>query len=291
MVLPTLPTNGNVTKDGTKNTGSHLANNVAPGDSRLYNLFLVGVTCEVVAAAAAASVVTNIVNNRTQHPPREEGKGIDRDWNTRRKNISMPINIDADAIDFWLVDNNESSIKTARFFFSFSSLLLLLFCNVGSINTDDTVRDGSTTTTNTSSSFTSSFLSSLDSLFDKRDIDIDMDDVDGAVEAEVEDTSSDDDVDVNNRRPWWWKGRWNDTLALQEAHEADDGVNDDDDDDNNDDGGSTKADVVVVVVLVSSFANRKHSTRLAAVMTSTGMDVVDRDRSRNRIGSLILLIW
>ena len=62
---PILPTKGNVTKLGTKKTGNHLANKAAPGLN-------------------AANILLDPTGNRSmltksaQHPPKEDGKEIDR---------------------------------------------------------------------------------------------------------------------------------------------------------------------------------------------------------------------
>jgi hypothetical protein len=79
---PILPTNGRVIRLGTKKTGSHLANNVAPGLSSR-NRF--GPTGNV-----------NIVANRRQQPAKEDGKEIASARNNFRKATSKAINRDAD---------------------------------------------------------------------------------------------------------------------------------------------------------------------------------------------------
>mmetsp|Transcript_89249 Transcript_89249/g.182041 ORF Transcript_89249/g.182041 Transcript_89249/m.182041 type:complete len:92 (+) Transcript_89249:767-1042(+) len=61
-----VPTNGNVTNEGTKNTGNHLANSAAPGVSRRCNLLsFVDDDFKEFANKRTA--------NRAPHPPSDEG--------------------------------------------------------------------------------------------------------------------------------------------------------------------------------------------------------------------------
>ena len=79
---PTLPTNGKVTKLGTKKTGSHFANKAAPGLSILNSLSPTG--------------RVKRVTNKAAHPPSDDGKEIANFLNNRRNPTSSASNRNAD---------------------------------------------------------------------------------------------------------------------------------------------------------------------------------------------------
>ena len=62
-----LPTNGRVTRDGTKNTGSHLASNAAPGVRR---------RCSLLSFVPEDGFEANKTAKRTPHPPRDDGNFV-----------------------------------------------------------------------------------------------------------------------------------------------------------------------------------------------------------------------
>ena len=64
---PRLGANGKVTKEGTKNTGSHLANTSLPGDNKPYT---------PSPSSALTLYKANKVMNITPHPPNDDGKDV-----------------------------------------------------------------------------------------------------------------------------------------------------------------------------------------------------------------------
>jgi hypothetical protein len=84
--LPKLPANGKVIRAGTKKTGNHFANNVAPGFKLLYiaspHSFLMDVSASIVA-------------KRDPHPASEDGNGMEyfvkRVRNCTSRHISIAV--------------------------------------------------------------------------------------------------------------------------------------------------------------------------------------------------------
>jgi hypothetical protein len=81
--LPKLPANGKVIRAGTKKTGNHFANNVAPGFKLLY------------IASPHSFLIAIIVANSDPHPASEDGNGMEyfvkRVRNCTSRNISIAV--------------------------------------------------------------------------------------------------------------------------------------------------------------------------------------------------------
>ena len=113
---PMLGARGSIARPGTKNTGSHLAKNPAPGVS------------EVNIASPSPGLTTSnkfIRTNRMQHPPNWDGKEIPFAWKilrnkwSRTRNIAAPLNsFDAGkgiAPPLWRLFDDRTSLRWSFF--------------------------------------------------------------------------------------------------------------------------------------------------------------------------------
>ena len=95
IALPNPPANGKVIKLGTKNTGSHFANNIAPGFNILY-----------IASPSFSLLIVfsnNIAVNNDPHPAKLDGNGIEYLVKSDRNCISSNIKIVVASIVFCLL--------------------------------------------------------------------------------------------------------------------------------------------------------------------------------------------
>lgn len=103
LLDPKLGANGNVTKDGTKNTGNHFAKTSLPGDNKSYT---------PSPNSALIEYNPNKAINKAPHPPNDDGKDvISNALNSLRKKRSNKINEVVDAVEVikeGFLDDEES---------------------------------------------------------------------------------------------------------------------------------------------------------------------------------------
>lgn len=108
---PRLSANGNVTRLGTKNTGSHFAKRPAPGASSPYR--------NSPHSSFTALTTRRVVNN-APHPARDDGNEMERDFRSRRKATSIRMREEVDDIVAIPLARGDRAVL------SLLSLLLLL---------------------------------------------------------------------------------------------------------------------------------------------------------------------